>query len=144
MRIRSLIACLFFIFASSYGFSSEKKEIEGTSSDFQEVFTVAGYSALIGAGVGTAALVFSTDPSENSRYVAIGASVGFVAGCLFGGYLVISPSFKDKGSSASSALDSINIKSSFFGPSSFAFEAKVDPSWNRLKSWALHFPVMNF
>lgn len=60
---------------------------------YQEVFVSAGYATALGAAVGAALLSFKDDPSNNLRYVAIGASVGFFAGTAFGTYLVVAPSF---------------------------------------------------
>ena len=81
-RYLKLFLVLFLSFPV-YGIDEDSK----MNSNFEKVFTVAGYTTLIGAGVGTAALVFSDNPSENARYVAVGASVGFVAGCLLGATL---------------------------------------------------------
>lgn len=63
---------------------------------YQEVFVSAGYATALGAAVGAALLSFKDDPSNNLRYVAIGASVGFFAGTAFGTYLVVAPSFAMK------------------------------------------------
>lgn len=60
---------------------------------YQEVFVSAGYATALGAAVGAALLSFKEDPSDNLRYVAIGASIGFFAGTVFGTYLVVAPSF---------------------------------------------------
>lgn len=63
---------------------------------YQEVFVSAGYATALGAAVGAALLSFKDDPTNNLRYVAIGASVGFFAGTAFGTYLVVAPSFAMK------------------------------------------------
>lgn len=145
MRIMSLFSCFIIMLGLSTQSFAQEGGVKTSSSEFQEVFTVAGYSALIGAGVGTAALVFSKNPSENARYVAIGASVGFVAGCLFGGYLVIAPSFNEESKARSSAtLDSVDIKGSLWGADSLAFEAKLDGSFGGVKALAVHLPVFEF
>lgn len=60
---------------------------------YQEVFVSAGYATALGAAVGAALLSFKDEPTDNLRYVAIGASVGFFAGTIFGTYLVVAPSF---------------------------------------------------
>lgn len=62
-----------------------------TEQKFETVFTSAGYSAALGAGVGLALLAFSPDPKEKLHYVTSGASIGFLSGTLLGGYLVLVP-----------------------------------------------------
>ena len=139
-RYLKLFLVLFLSFPV-YGIDEDSK----MNSNFEKVFTVAGYTTLIGAGVGTAALVFSDNPSENARYVAVGASVGFVAGCLFGGYLVVSPEFEDDGEKkAGATLESIDIKASLWGTDSLSFEAKLNGAMTQLKAFEVHMPVWNF
>ena len=58
-----------------------------TEDGFREVFVTAGYSAAFGAAVGAALLPFFPNPSLSSlRYVAGGASLGFIAGSAFAFY----------------------------------------------------------
>ena len=56
----------------------------GSEDTFREVFYTAGYSAAFGAALGAALLPFFPSPSLSSlRYVAGGASIGFILGSGF-------------------------------------------------------------
>ncbi len=57
------------------------------SEQYQDLFMNAGYSALFGAALGTAALPFIPGNSvSNLRVIAGGASIGFVAGSIMALY----------------------------------------------------------
>jgi len=58
---------------------------------FEEVFITAGYSAAFGAAIGAALLAFKKNPQDNLRYIAIGASVGFIAGTIAGVVFAVNP-----------------------------------------------------
>jgi hypothetical protein len=59
----------------------------GSSEQYQELFTAAGYSTLFGAALGTAILPFlPSDSISNLRVIAGGASIGFIAGSLLAFY----------------------------------------------------------
>ncbi len=60
-----------------------------TDEKFETVFTSAGYSTALGAGVGAALLAFTANPKEKFHYITTGASVGFLGGAALGGYLVL-------------------------------------------------------
>ena len=60
-----------------------------TEEKFETVFTSAGYSTALGAGIGAALLAFTTSPKEKFHYITTGASVGFLGGAALGGYLVL-------------------------------------------------------
>lgn len=62
-----------------------------TEERFQDLFVTAGYGAAFGAAFGAALLSFQPKPEKNLKYVAIGASVGFIAGSIMGTYMVFSP-----------------------------------------------------
>lgn len=98
---------------------------------YQEVFVSAGYATAMGAAVGAAALAFQEKPSEHLRYIAVGASVGFFAGTLFGGYVAIAPAFASNAvedqrpESESSLFGGIVKKSSLPTPVSNPSDSKV-------------------
>lgn len=60
-----------------------------TDEKFETVFTSAGYSTALGAGIGAALLAFTANPKEKFHYITTGASVGFLGGTALGGYLVL-------------------------------------------------------
>ncbi len=62
-----------------------------TEERFQDLFVTAGYGAAFGAAFGAALLSFQTKPEKNLKYVAVGASVGFIAGSLMGTYMIFTP-----------------------------------------------------
>ena len=64
-----------------------------TEERFQDLFITAGYGAAFGAALGAAALSFKTSPENHLRYVAIGASLGFIGGSALGSYVIFSPMF---------------------------------------------------
>ena len=61
---------------------------------FQEIFVTAGYSTAMGAALGAALLSFQDNPSAHLRYVAVGASVGFIGGTALGTFFAVSPSVR--------------------------------------------------
>lgn len=65
-----------------------------TQERFQDLFVTAGYGTAFGAAMGAALLSFQDRPDESLRYVAIGASLGFITGSLLGSYIVFSPVFQ--------------------------------------------------
>lgn len=62
-----------------------------TEERFQDLFVTAGYGTAFGAAFGAALLSFQDKPQDNLRFVAIGASVGFIGGSLLGTYVIFSP-----------------------------------------------------
>lgn len=62
-----------------------------TEERFQDLFVTAGYGAAFGAAFGAALLSFQPKPEKNLKYVAIGASVGFIAGSFMGTYMIFTP-----------------------------------------------------
>lgn len=72
---------------------------QSTEERFQDLFVTAGYATAFGAAFGTAVLFLNpeTDPSTHLRYVAVGASLGFIGGSIMGSYLIFSPVFSSDG-----------------------------------------------
>ncbi len=73
---------------------------------FQDLFVTAGYAAAFGAALGTAVLFLNpnVDPAANLRYIAMGASMGFIGGSIMGGYIIFSPMLADDAAPASGSL----------------------------------------
>lgn len=65
-----------------------------TQERFQDLFITAGYGTAFGAAMGAALLSFQDQPDQSLRYVAVGASLGFIGGSLLGSYIVFSPVFQ--------------------------------------------------
>ena len=98
-----LLGLSFFMSFKTFGAPLSSKI---TADRFHQVFTTAAYSTALGGAIGTAALVFTPQPSENLRFIAVGASIGFLSGILLGGYLAFIPSF-GKSSSSDSAFQEL-------------------------------------
>lgn len=81
----------FCVIASFGGIKSAGTAHAGVDTDekFETVFTSAGYSTALGAGIGAALLAFTANPKEKFHYITTGASVGFLGGTALGGYLVL-------------------------------------------------------
>jgi hypothetical protein len=75
-----------------------------TEERFQDLFITAGYCTAFGAALGTAFLAFTGDPSAHLRYVAMGASLGFLGGSIMGSYIIFSPGFADNSTPAGGSL----------------------------------------
>lgn len=81
-----LLAVALFV---SFGASVAKAQT--TEERFQDLFVTAGYATAFGAALGAAMLSFVPDPAGELRYVAYGASLGFIGGSLMGTYVIFSP-----------------------------------------------------
>lgn len=68
-----------------------KSHAQSTEQRFQDLFTTAGYATAFGAALGAAALSFKQQPENHLRYVAIGASMGFIGGSVMGTYIIFAP-----------------------------------------------------
>jgi putative copper export protein len=68
---------------------------QSSEERFQDLFITAGYCTAFGAALGTAFLAWTENPAENLRYVAVGASLGFIGGSLLGTYVIFSPMVAD-------------------------------------------------
>ena len=80
-------------------------QVVTTEEKFQDLFVTAGYGTAFGAAFGAALLSFQTKPEQNLRFIAIGASVGFIAGSFLGSYIVFSPVFIGSTDSDRQSLD---------------------------------------
>lgn len=72
-------------------------QAQSTEERFHDLFVTAGYCTAFGAALGTAFLAFKEDPSQNLRFVAIGASLGFIGGSILGSYVIFSPMVQENG-----------------------------------------------
>lgn len=70
-------------------------QAQSTEEKFQDLFVTAGYCTAMGAAVGTALLAWTEDPTANLRFVAMGASLGFLGGSFLGSYIIFSPGLTD-------------------------------------------------
>lgn len=75
-----------------------------TEEKFQDLFVTAGYCTGYGAAIGAAILAFNEHPADNLRFVAMGASMGFIGGTLLGSYIVFSPGFTENATGDGSTL----------------------------------------
>lgn len=83
--MRKFIASILIILFSNVSFASQSEE------KFKEIFTAAGYSTILGAAIGAAMLAFRSDPEDNLRFIALGASLGFFVGLGIGSYFALEP-----------------------------------------------------
>lgn len=97
-----LMAASLFASMTLPGLASARAQT--TEERFQDVFLTAGYCTAFGAAVGTAFLAWTDDPSANLKYVAMGASLGFIGGSIFGTYVVFSPMMADDNTPSGSTL----------------------------------------
>ena len=91
------LACflLLFLLVTALPLPSRAYGQSSLESSFQDMFVTAGYSAAAGAAIGAAALAFQDNPGRNLKFISIGASVGFVGGLLFGGWVALSPALAE-------------------------------------------------
>ena len=66
---------------------------QSTEERFRDLFVTAGYATAFGAALGAATLSFKTNPENHLRFIAVGASLGFIGGSALGSYVVFSPIF---------------------------------------------------
>lgn len=92
MKIRSLLLATALTFSATAKAQPAGSQ-PSTEEQFQDLFVTAGYATAFGAALGAAALTFSGNPERHLRYVAVGASLGFLSGSAFGSYLIFAPSF---------------------------------------------------
>ena len=70
---------------------SPSANAQSTEEQLQDIFVTAGYTAAFGAALGAASLAFWEYPEDHLKDVAVGASLGFIGGSIFGTYIVLSP-----------------------------------------------------
>lgn len=99
--LRSLVVCVSFAVLTVNAGSAQA---QSTEERFQDLFVTAGYCAAFGAALGTASLAFHDNPSDNLRYVAMGASLGFIGGSVLGTYIIFSPGLSDTGEPNTNSL----------------------------------------
>jgi len=83
-KIWALLLSAAALFVPANGFAESS-----TESKFQELFITAGYSTAFGAALAAASLSFRDEPSQHLNDIAVGASVGFIAGSILGTYLAV-------------------------------------------------------
>lgn len=88
--VRRLLA---FASLVSLALAATPAQSQSSEERFQDLFSTAGYACAFGATLGVAALVFQPEPEKHLKFVAIGASLGFIGGSLLGSYVVFSPIF---------------------------------------------------
>lgn len=66
-------------------------QAQSAEERFQDLFITAGYSTAFGAALGAAMLAFTPEPSRQLRYIAMGASLGFIGGSIMGTYIIFTP-----------------------------------------------------
>lgn len=76
-----------------YGILTPAAQAQNVEERFQDLFVTAGYTTAFGAALGTAALFLNPniDPAANLRFIAMGASLGFIGGSILGGYVIFAP-----------------------------------------------------
>lgn len=92
-RVRDVFASLLpvCLLALALSVPASRAQAQSTEERFQDLFVTAGYATAFGAALGAAMLSFVPDPASELRYVAIGASLGFIGGSVMGTYVIFSP-----------------------------------------------------
>lgn len=71
--------------------TSSPAAAQSNDERFHDLFVTTGYTTALGAALGAAALTFKTHPENHLRFVAVGASLGFIGGTAAGSYMIFSP-----------------------------------------------------
>lgn len=141
MKIKCFVLAILCFFLSLRVQGADTKS-QVTANRFQHIFTTAAYSAALGGAIGTAVLAFTPNPADNLRFIAIGASVGFMSGILLGGYLAFVPTVKRKPMGSGVAYESSLGRQ--IRTDTLTVEAIIDEENPSRTAWALHFPVVRF
>jgi len=84
------ILCLISLF--NVGLSTTPASADTVlEAGFQDMFVTSGYSAAAGAAIGAAVLTLQDNPGKHLKFISIGASVGFLSGTFFGGWMALAP-----------------------------------------------------
>ncbi|MFW7377882.1 MAG: hypothetical protein ACOH5I_03620 [Oligoflexus sp.] len=121
MKIKTFVLAASAILTSIFSPSLYAQSFS-TQERFQDMFVTAGYGTAFGAAMGAALLSFQDEPDQSLRYVAVGASLGFIGGSLLGSYIVFSPVFQveqERESQLPLALHQSNAD--------FVFRPSIDP-----------------
>jgi hypothetical protein len=85
--ISQKIRIYFFIFLSLLPLNCYAQQAYLSDDDVSAIFVSGGYGALFGAAMGAAFIPFmDNSPMQNLRFVAGGASIGFMLGSAYGFY----------------------------------------------------------
>lgn len=128
----------FAVLAWSAAPSPARAQMVSTEERFQDLFVSAGYGTAFGAAFGAALLSFQPKPDQNLRFVAIGASVGFIGGSLLGSYVIFTPVFtsdeteRQKNNLQASEREGVRIVPDF-DPSRGFRMTSVQGQWTMLK-----------
>lgn len=130
-KIHKALTALTLLFTMTItSLPAESAQAQNVEERFQDLFVTAGYATAFGAAIGTAFLAFHEDPSRHLRYVAMGASLGFLGGSLLGSYVIFSPMMSENGddAAATSLIASNSVP---------AQGIALRPTWNKeTKSFA--------
>lgn len=100
--VRMAKSLLAFASLASLVLAATPAQSQSSEERFQDLFSTAGYACAFGATLGVAALAFQPEPEKHLKFVAIGASLGFIGGSLLGSYVVFSPIFAGEHSAPAS------------------------------------------
>jgi len=89
-RIKHVILALVLV-VTAFTAVGRSASAQTTEDRFHDLFITAGYSTAFGAALGAAILSFSDEPATDLRYVAMGASLGFIGGSVLGAYMIFAP-----------------------------------------------------
>ena len=122
MLMRTLVA-LFILLSVALGRSAQA---QSTQERFEDLFTTAGYATAFGAAMGAAALSFKKYPENHLRFVAVGASLGFIAGSALGTYIIFTPIL------VSGAADTTTTRFETTASHPFRLSPTLNPSTKRV------------
>ena len=88
--------------SSPRNLQAQASQFTSTEEQFHDLFITAGYSTAFGAALGAAFIGLTSEPGDNLHYVAVGASLGFIAGSMLGTYILVSPSLVEQNRNPSS------------------------------------------